>query len=143
MTKKDGRQRPKPTVQDDLEQYQERKQLIASHKAELAGDLTVADTVVGSMAEFPYTEQTVTIIGINERRAQTLRERIYDLEEQCTRAEAYVACVADEHMRSLLYWHYLRGQSWPKVRKTMGMREVTTGALRTKVYYFFQKVVDV
>ena len=142
MSEKNGGRRTKPSVQEDLERYQERKQLIASYKAELSGGLITSDTVIGSIAEFPYTEQVVTICGVDEKRAQGLRERICELEEQCTRAEAFVAAVQDEYMRSLLYWHYLKGLSWPKIRKRLRLRDLTTGALRTKVYKFFKKGVD-
>ena len=130
----------KPPAKDDLEQYQRRKQLVASYKAQLADDLMTTDTVIGSMAEFPYTEQVVTICGIDEKRAQALRERIYRLEEHCTRAEAFIADVADEHMQALLYWHYIKGQSWPKVRKTLRVRDITADYLRKKAIKFLATV---
>ena len=142
MSEKDSEQRSKPPVKDDLERYQERKQLIASYKAELDEDLMTTDTVVGSMAEFPYTERVVTIQGIDEKRALELQKKIYGLEEQCTRAEAFVAGVADEYMRALLYWHYLKGLSWPKVRKTLRRRDVTTDALRMRTERFFAKTLE-
>jgi len=129
----------KVSAKDDLDQYQRRKQLIVSHKAELAEELMTTDTVMGSMAEFPYTEQVVILRGIDEKRAQVLREKICSLEEQCTRAEAFVAGVASEYMRSLLYWHYIKGLSWPKVRKTLRMRDVTSDCLRKCVIRFLQK----
>ena len=124
---------------DDLRQYQINKQLIASHKAELTGNITTTDTVVGSEADFPYIEQVVSIHGVDEKRAQELRERIYDLSQQCERVEAFVASVEDEYMRSLLYWHYLRGLSWPKVRKTLGTQGITTDYLRKKTMKFLEK----
>ena len=139
MREKDCERRMKPTVKVDLEKYQERKQLIACHKAELAGDLMTTDTVVGSMTEYPYVERVVVLHGIDEKRAQDLREKIYALEEQCTRAEAFIAGIADEHMQALLYWHYIKGLSWPKVRKTLRMREITSDCLRKRVDNFFDK----
>ena len=132
----------RPPVKDDLERYQERRQLMMSHKAELAGDLMTTDTVVGSMAEFPYIEQAVTIHGIDEKRAQVLWEKIYDLEEQCTRAEAFVATVEDEHMQALLYWHYIRGLSWPKVRRTLRMQDMSANCLRMRIERFLSKTLD-
>jgi len=128
-----------PSAKDDLEQYQRRKQLISSHKAELAEDLMATDTVVGSMTEFPYIERVVAIQGIDETRAQALRARIYALEEQCTRAEAFVASISDEYMRALLYWHYIKGLSWPKVRKTLRVRDITADYLRKKTMKFLDK----
>ena len=128
-----------PSAKDDLEQYQRRKQLISSHKAELAEDLMATDTVVGSMTEFPYIERVVAIQGIDEKRAQSLREKIISLEEQCIRAEAFVASISDEYMRALLYWHYIKGLSWPKVRKTLRVRDITADYLRKKTMKFLDK----
>jgi len=139
MSGKDGERRTRPAARVNLDRYQERKQLIESYKAEMAEGLMTTDTVVGSMAEFPYTEQVVVLHGIDEKRAQVLQERICTLEEQCIRAEAFIAGVSDEHMRSLLYWHYIKGQSWSKVRKTLRMRDVTSDCLRKCVIRFLQK----
>lgn len=121
----------------DLEMYQERKQLIASHQAELDGDLMTTDSVMGSMSEFPYVERAVVIRGRDIKREQWLRQQIYELEERCTRAEAYIANIPEGTMQALLYWHYIQGMSWPKVRKTMRMRDITVDALKKRVQRFF------
>jgi len=127
---------------DDLKQYQKRRQLMDAYKAELATGLEVADTVKASMADAPYVERRVVIRGTDVVRAQWLKGRITVLEKQCRRAEAFVSGVADEQMQALLHWHYIQGYSWPKVRKTLQMREVTTEAIRKRVQRFFEKAVD-
>ena len=120
----------------DLTQYQERKRLMDTYQAELDGDLVLADTVVGSMQDVPYIARVIPIRGRDIHREQYLRQRIYTLGAQCARAEAFVAAVADEQMRALLYWHYIQGMSWPKVRKTLRERRLTTDALKKRAYKF-------
>ena len=124
---------------NDLELYQKRKQLIEAYQAELDSGLETVDTVRGSMCEHPYLEHVITIRGQDIVRKQWLRQRVYALSAQCTRAEAFVANVEDEHMRALLYWHYLQGLSWPKVKKTLRMRSITPDCLRKRVDNFLQR----
>ena len=125
-------------TKNDLEEYQRRTQLIAAYQAELDGGMETADSVTGSMHEHPYVERHVTIRGLDIKRAQCLQQRIYELSEQCTRVEAFIAGVEDEHMRALLYWHYIQGLSWPKVRRALRIRNLTADYLRKKTNMFLK-----
>ena len=124
---------------DDLKQYQKRKQLIDAYNAELATGLPVADSVKASMRDDPYLERVVTIRGVDVARGQWLRERIRNLEKQCQRAEAFVESVADEYTQTLLYLHYIKGLSWPQVRKTLKIRDITANCLRMRVERYFSQ----
>ena len=126
-------------TKNELEKYQKCKQLIDAYQAEVDGDSEVSDSVRGSMHEYPYIERVVSIRGQDVKRKQWLLQRIYALSEECTRIEAFVATVDDEYMRAMLYWHYIKGLSWVKVRKTMGMHDVTANCLRMRVETFFKK----
>ena len=125
-------------TKNELEKYKKYKQLIAAYQAEADSDLEVTDTVQGSMLEYPFVERVISIHGQDMKRKQWLRQRIYDLDEHCTRIEAFVATVDDEYMRSMLYWHYIKGLSWTKVRKMLGMHDVTPDCLRMRVEKFFK-----
>lgn len=127
-------------IKDDLKEYQKRKQLIAGHRAELDGDMTTSDSVTGSMVEYPYTERVITIQGRNIQREKWLRGRIRVLQRQCARAEKFVDGVEDEHMQALLRLHFIEGYSWPKVRKKLRVRNVTSDCLRMRVANFFRSM---
>ena len=126
-------------TKNELKEYKKRKQLIVAYQDEIDKGPEASDSVIGSMQEYPYVEQVVTIHGLDEKRMQLLRQRIYALSEECARAEAFVATVDDEYMRAILYWHYIRGLSWVKVRKMLKTCDVTSDCLRKRVDTFFQQ----
>jgi len=126
-------------TKSEIEKYKKHKQLMAAYQTEYDSDSEVCDSVQGSMLEYPYIERVVSIRGQDVKRKQWLQQRIYALSEECTRIEAFVATVDDEYMRAMLYWHYIQGLSWVKVRKTMGMHDVTANCLRMRVETFFKK----
>jgi hypothetical protein len=122
-----------------LSDYTRNYQLLAAYQAELDGGVPVADTVRGSMRGFPYVERVIPVSGTDAERARWLRARVRTLRAKCLRAERFVDAVEDERMRALLYWHYICGLSWTKVRRMIGIRKVGPDALRMQVDRFFAK----
>lgn len=126
-------------IRDDIEAYQANKRTIAENRVELNGDMMTVDSVTGSMVEYPYIERSIMVRGRNVQRERKLRLENFVLQRQCARAEKFIAGIEDQHIRSLLYWHYIRGQSWTKVRKILRIRKVTKDALRKRADTFLQK----
>ena len=126
-------------TKNELKEYRKHKQLIVAYQDEIDKGPEASDSVIGSMQEYPHIEQIVSIHGLDEKRMQWLRQRIYALSEQCTRAEAFVATVDDEYMRAILYWRYIQGQSWVKVRKTLKTCDVTANCIRMRAENFFKR----
>ena len=127
-------------TKNDAKKYIKRKRALALYQDELDhGDLDTKDIVVGSMHDYPYTEQEVTIQGRDVKREDWLRYRIAVLSAGCARVEEFVNGVDDEEMRAMLRMHYVQGITWPQIRRRLTDKEVTTDALRKKAERFLKK----
>lgn len=89
-----------------------------------AATVIVTDTVVGSDPQFPYSERTFVISGMNDRRIRRLKRQLeHKLEELITAREEmleYISTVEDSEMRQILMLRYIDGLTWPQVARRMG-----------------------
>lgn len=116
-----------------LEQYadlrREIKRLehrIADMQAEAGRHVT--DAVRGSSPQFPYTQHTVRIEGLDQRYLTRLGEAVTllsrrkgDLMEAFLELEAWLETVPDSKVRQLIELKYVDGKSWhTAARKVYG-----------------------
>lgn len=74
-----------------------------------------ADTVMGSMDEFPYTKHTVSIRGVQQSAEREDEIMLMELRAKRREVEAWVAALPTEREKTLVELHALRGLDWPKV----------------------------
>lgn len=88
----------------------------------------VSDTVRGSSANFPYTEHSITIQGLDtgydrrvKRLQNRLKNRIESLMTVIDEANRYIESIPDSEMRFILSLRYLNGLSLEDVAWETGL----------------------
>lgn len=120
-----------------FEQYRTAQKLMAKKQRQLEGMDQLTDTVKGSMAEWPYTRQTVTISGRNASEERELREEIRELEELCRSVKETIRKAPNPKTRMLLELRYVEGLDWEEVAEEMG-EDVSGDAMRKRAEGFFK-----
>lgn len=119
-----------------FEQYRSTLKLLDRKQRELADMQMLTDTVRGSMAEYPYTQHTMTVCGRNAAEETALRQEIGQLEEDVKRVRAAMRTVPNKTMRLMLELRYMDGLKWDEVAATMD-EDVSGDAIRKRVEAFF------
>jgi len=91
------------------------------------------DTVKGSLAEFPYTEQSIKIHGIDivghdkkiERLRRQYQRKLDELMDKAVEINEYIASVSDPEVRMILQCRYINGLTWEEVEEETGINERT------------------
>ena len=82
------------------------------------------DSVTGSFPEFPYTQHTIRIEGIDEKymehRRNKLNRRLKKLLDKRDELENYISSVSDSEMRMILTLRYADGLLWQQVALKIG-----------------------
>ena len=95
-----------------------------------------ADTVEGSLPDFPYTKHTVSVRGVPEP-GPNQEAKLAGLGAQCREIEAWVAALPTEKERTLVELHALQKQPWSKVfRQT---KDVSPDAARKQYERILKK----
>jgi hypothetical protein len=105
---------------------------------------TVSDTVRGSDREWPYTEHTITITGIDveghgvkaKRLQRRLERRKADLQDKRLEIAESIEAVDDSVTRQAIVLKYVNGLSWTQVAAHVGGGNTAEG-LRKRVHRFF------
>lgn len=90
-----------------------------------------ADTVEGSLPEFPYTKHTVSVRGVPEL-GHSQEAKITELRAQRREIEAWVAALPTEKERTLVELHALKGLRWTVVFGEAGYRSPDSARMAYK-----------
>lgn len=104
----------------DLAELIPLKNEIRLYKDELHNLPIAQDSVRGSKTDFPYTEHSVLITGIDEMQKSRLNRKIRGLEHRVKKIEDWMDGVEDSEMRSILRLRYQRGMGWQKIAFEIG-----------------------
>lgn len=97
----------------DLEQYYD---IVVRLKQLTSG--VVADTVIGSSDDYPYTSHPISIHGLR-KDTKTLRE-IDLLTQQKNEIDSFIDGLEDVRAKTLLDMHYRKGKRWAAVAHETG-----------------------
>lgn len=94
----------------------------------------VSDTVSGSADEYPFTQHTVSIRGIQpELLADKAR-----LEAQKQEIESFIRGLPNSRLRRIVDYRVIRGMNWEQVAAKIGHR-VSVYAVKRHYYKIFEK----
>lgn len=106
-----------------------------------------ADTVKGSLKEWPYTETTMKVEGLTEKGAAELgaegakiREALRRIRGEKEKIERYVSGVKDPVVEGLLRYHILMGMTWREASdKVFGFGRIREGTAMMIVLRYLGK----
>lgn len=86
------------------------------------------DSVKGSDPEFPYTEHSIKISGLDlngyhrkvNRLKKKLQIRLEELMKQVDELNEYIASIDDSEIRQILTLRYMNGLTWEQVAAHVG-----------------------
>ncbi len=94
----------------------------------------VTDTVSGSGSEFPFTQHTVTIRGVQPK----LIKQMGLLQAQKEEIEVFIQNLPNSKLRRIVDYRVIKGMSWEQVAAKMGHRETAWG-VKSRYYRIFEK----
>lgn len=94
----------------------------------------VSDTVSGSGPEFPFTQRTVTIRGVQP----ILIKQKDRLQAQKEEIERFIQSLPNSKLRRIVDYRVVKGMSWEQVAAKMGHRETAWG-VKSRYYRIFEK----
>lgn len=122
-------------TKEELDQLQDLRQEIRELEYKIArlssrGTRIVSDKVQASSKEFPYTQTSVKITGIDfkgdeksrkqlTRKELLLKVRKQQAEEQELRITEYINTVTDSKIRRMMEYKYIEGYTWEKIGRLM------------------------
>ena len=107
----------------------------------------ITDSVKGSYPEFPYTEHSITIYGIDwegrEKKLERLRNqlswRLTECLELAIELNEYIACIEDSMMRQILSLRYVNGLPWRQVALHIGGGNTADGVRKMCERFLLEK----
>lgn len=94
----------------------------------------VSDTVSGSGNEFPFTQHTITIHGVQPK---LIKQRDH-LQAQKEEIERFMQNLPNSKLRRIVDYRVVKGMSWEQVAAKMGHRETAWG-VKSRYYRIFEK----
>ena len=91
-----------------------------------------ADTVMGSMEDFPYTKHTVSIRGVQHSAGREDEMVLMELQAKRREIEAWVAALPTEREKTLVELHALRGLRWTELFRKAGYRSPDSARMAYK-----------
>lgn len=111
-------------TRQELEQLKALKREARQLQDELDNLPFVPSSVKGSMAEFPYIEQTFKIFGVDEKKGKRIRERLErvlnEIQDRILIMEEWLETVDDSEMRTILRMKYRDGMRDVKIAAELG-----------------------
>lgn len=94
---------------------------------------TVTDCVKGSLACFPYSEQTIRITGVDvegyERKVVRIRramaKKLQEVMQQVEEINRYIESVEDCEIRNILRLRYVDCLTWEEIEEVLHMNKRT------------------
>lgn len=122
----------------EFEQYRAMKMRVKNLRAKLEDMQCLTDTVMGSSAEYPYTQHPMTVCGRNATEEQKVQREIVQLLSRIARVERCVEAVEDQEWKLILELKYTEGArcTWDDVAGMLYM-DVSGDALRKRADKFF------
>lgn len=102
-------------TRERLERY--RKDQADMEKLRRAASRPVGDKVRGSLTEYPYTEVSISIVGLDERLVQRYREKKRQVEQEGQLILAFLEGMEDLFLADLIRKRYLEKKSWVDIWK--------------------------
>lgn len=107
----------------ELRQYRSICKELTEKNIELKSK-TLHGAVKGSDSEFPYTQHTMTVSGLEDTyRNRALLERIHTLKQRKQRIEKYIFSIDDSLTRQIFEERYIKGgykPCWKRVATEIG-----------------------
>lgn len=126
-------------LQELFNQYRHNKQLMERLIGKLNGMERLTDTVKGSSAEWPFTQQTITVCGRNAAEEMEMMEEINQLKKKCKAVEDALRKAPNSRIRMTLEYKYVDGMSWNEVADAM--KDNAGGeAMRKRAEKFFDSL---
>jgi DNA-binding NtrC family response regulator len=129
-------------TKQELEDLRALKHEVKQLQHELQNMPIVMDSVNGSMEEFPYTQHSIKIFGIDQGAARKLRKKLErkleELQDAISDMEDWLDTIPDSEMRTILRLTYRNGLTREKVAEELGRSEKT---IKRKIKTFFQNVL--
>ena len=114
----------------ELRQYRSICRELTEKNIELKSK-TLHGAVKGSDSEFPYTQHTMTVSGLEDTyRNRVLLERIHTLKQRKQRIEEYIFAIDDSLTRQIFEERYIKGgyrPSWQRVATEIGGSNTADG----------------
>ena len=95
----------------------------------------VSDTVSGSGSEFPFTQHTVSIRGI-QPELLTVKARLQAQKEEI---EVFIQGLPNSRLRRIVDYRVIQGMSWEQVAAKIGHR-VSVYAVKRHYYKLFENL---
>lgn len=91
------------------------------------------DTVKGSLIDYPYTQHSIKIHGIDlsaydkkvERLRRQYQRKLDELMDKAAEINEYIASVPDSEVRMILQCKYVNGLTWEEIEEATGINERT------------------
>lgn len=126
------------TLRQDFKEYRSNKTEIMELRQQLGSMEHLTDTVMGSDAEWPYTQHPITVKGRNVSEEVRIEKEIRLLEQRCRRVDEAILKAPNSITRRMLRLRYKQGLKWAEVAAQMG-EDVTEGALKKRDREFFSR----
>ena len=122
----------------EFEQYRAMKMRVRNLRAKLEDMQCLTDTVMGSSAEYPYTQHPMTVCGRNAAEEQKVQREIAQLMCRIRNVNSCVEAAEDQEWKLILELKYMDSvrRSWDDVADVM-MLDVSGDALRKRADKFF------
>ena len=122
----------------ELRQYRSICRELTEKNIELKSK-TLHGAVKGLDSEFPYTQHTMAVSGIEDTyRNRTLLERIHTLKQRKQRIEEYIFAIDDSLTRQIFEERYIKGgyrPSWQRVSVEIGGGNTADGVKKRHARY--------
>lgn len=108
-------------------------------------ETVVSDKVRGSMSEYPYSERSFNLVGLEQMSEECIQKRneigkkisdkYYELNCRINKAYDYILGIDDSEIRQILQYKYIDGLTWEQIGEIMGYAAIT-------VRYKHNKFID-
>lgn len=124
----------------ELHQYRYLKRELQDLESRIARGQTVSDIVIGSSAEYPYTQHPITVCGVatDQRLTRQYSKQKDRLVSKCLDIEQWMDSVDDSLVRQIIRYKFLEGLSWHEVECRIGGGN-KADSLKKKLYRYIDK----
>ncbi len=134
---------------EDLKQYRYLIDEIKDIKAEISvlSNNQSVDVVKASYDEFPYTEHSVTVKGLNKATANKKQKlinkkqrKLQELEELKNRINEFIDNIPDRRVRNIIILKYIKGYSWQRTASLIGGNN-TADSCRKALSRYMKRII--
>lgn len=128
-------------MREEFEQYRAMRMRVKNLRAKLEDMQCLTDTVMGSSAEYPYTQHPMSVSGRNAAEEQKVQQEIAQLAVRIRNINQCVEAVEDQEWKLILELKYMDSvrRSWDDVADVL-MLDVSGDALRKRADKFFSEL---